>query len=142
MFPCCQTLSSITFAFFDIKYWINRLVASTGQFQICCNGTIGVEIHRSGLSGLFRPSIDAQCLRFDSSQMQVETKAEFKVGDALVVDLQVLDLRLEELTCKVTSATATESNHYYDIDFTSGNRRRDTQHCLRQLQTLYEQQTR
>ncbi len=116
-------------------------MASTGQFQICCNGTIGVEIHRPGLSGLFRPSIDASCLQFNSTRMQVETTADFKVGDALVLDLQVLDLRLEELTGKVTSATATDKNRYYDIDFTSGNRRRDTQHCLRQLQNLYEQQT-
>ncbi len=116
-------------------------MASTGQFQICCNGTIGVEIHRSGLAGLFRQSINAECLRFDSSKMQVETQAEFKVGDALVVDLQVLDLRLEELTCKVTSATATESNHYYDINFNLNNRRRDTQHCLRQLENLYQQQS-
>lgn len=117
-------------------------MASTGQFQICCNGTIGVEIHRPGLSGLFRPSIDAACLRFDSKRMQVETTANFKVGDDLVLDLQVLDLRLEELTGKVTSATATEQNCFYDIDFTRGNRRRDTRHCLRQLQNLYEQQSR
>ena len=72
--------------------------------------------------------------------MQVETTADFKVGDDLVLDLQVLDLRLEELTGKVTSATATDQGRYYDIDFTRGNRRRDTQHCLRQLQNLYEQQ--
>ena len=117
-------------------------MASTGQFQICCNGTIGVEIHRPGLSGLFRPSIDAECLRFDSRRMQVETTAEFKVGDSLVVDLQVLDLRVEELTARVTSATATDRLHYYDIDFTASNRRRDTRHCLRQLQNLYEQQNR
>ena len=78
--------------------------------------------------------------------MQVETTAEFKVGDDLVLDLQVLDLRLEELTGKVTSATATDTAqkqvHFYDIDFTRGNHRRDTQHCLRQLQNLYEQQSR
>ena len=117
-------------------------MASTGQFEICCNGTIGVEIHRPGISGLFRPSIDAECLRFDSNRMQVETAAEFKIGDALVLDLQVLDLRVEEVTGRVTSATATSSSHYYDIDFTLANRRRDTQHCLRQLQNLYEQQSR
>ena len=117
-------------------------VASTGQFQICCNGTIGVEVHRPGFAGLFRPSIDAACMTFNSDRMQIETTAEFKVGDDLVVDLQVLDLRLEELTGRVTSATATEDVRFYQIDFTRGNERRDTQHCLRQLQNLYEQQIR
>lgn len=115
-------------------------MASTGQFQICCNGTIGVEIHRPGLRGLFRRSIDAACLQFNSHRMQVETTADFKVGDALVLDLQVLDLRLEELTGTVTKASANEQVRLYDIDFTASNRRRDTQHCLRQLQNLYEQQ--
>ena len=82
--------------------------------------------------------------------MQVETTAEFNVGDDLVLDLQVLDLRLEELVGKVTSATATKTTrqsasglvHSYDIDFIRNNRRRESQHCLRQLQNLYEQQSR
>jgi len=130
-------------------------LASTGQFQICCNGTIGVEIHRRGLRGLFRRSIEAACLRFNSTHMQVETTAEFSVGDNLVLDLQVLDLRLEELPGKVTRATATNNAlrtpdekaseqllHFYDIDFAANNQGRDTQHCLRQLQNLYEQQSR
>lgn len=121
-------------------------MASTGQFEICCNGTIGVEIHRPGLMGLFRRSIEAACLRFHSARMQIETTAKFRVGDDLVLDLQVLDLRLEELTGKVTSAMATNStdnqSHFYDIDFNGSNRRRDAQHCLRQLQNLYEQQSR
>lgn len=116
-------------------------MASTGQFQICCNGTIGVEIHRPGLAGLFRPSIEADCLHFNSNRMQVQTPAEFKVGDSLVIDLQVLDLRLEELTGRVTRASASDKIRHYDIDFTNSNRRRDTQHCLRQLQNLYEQQS-
>lgn len=72
--------------------------------------------------------------------MQIETTADFNVGDALVLDLQVLDLRLEELKGKVTSATTTDQVRYYNIDFTASNRRRDTQHCLRQLQNLCEQQ--
>lgn len=121
-------------------------MASTGQFQICCNGTIGVEIHRPGLMGLFRRSIEAACLRFNSAHMQVETTAEFKVGDDLVLDLQVLDLRLEELTGKVTSAVATNStsneSHFYDIDFVRSNHGREAKHCLLQLQNLYEQQSR
>ncbi len=121
-----------------------------------------MEIHRPGLKGLFHRSIEAACLGFDSARMQVETTAEFKVGDDLVLDLQVLDLRLEELTGKVTSAIPTNTTgstsdrpptrtienapgaqvHFYDIDFANSNRRRDTQHCLRQLQNLYEQQSR
>jgi len=128
-------------------------LASTGQFQICCNGTIGVEIHRSGLAGLFRRSIEAACLRISCARMQIETTAKFKVGDGLVLDLQALDLRLEELTGKVTSAIATNSPgssssktkdsqmHFYDIDFGRGNSRLDTQHCLRQLQNLQEQRS-
>ncbi len=115
-------------------------MASTGQFQICCNGTIGVEIHRSGFSGLFRRSIDAECLQFNSRNMQVETSADFKVGDNLVMDLQVLDLRVEELHGRVTSATANQQGRSYKIDFNTSRQRRDTQHCLRQLENLYLQQ--
>jgi len=129
-------------------------LASTGQFQISCNGSIGVEIHRSGLAGLFRSSIEAACVRIDCARMQVETTAQFKVGDKLVLDLQALDLRLEELRGKVTNAIAKKSPtsastearqgqmHFYDIDIDRGNSRLDTQHCLRQLQNLHEQQSR
>ena len=116
-------------------------MASTGQFQICCNGTIGVEIHRPGFTGLFRRAIDAECLHFSSASMQIQTVADFKVGDSLVLDLQVLDLRVEELIGRVTSASATEKRRFYNIDFNSGRQRRDTRHCLRQLEMLYQQQT-
>ena len=115
-------------------------MASTGQFQICCNGTIGVEIHHPGLTGLFRRSIEAECLHFSSASMQIQTGADFKVGDNLVLDLQVLDLRVEELVGRVTSASASEQRRFYNIDFNSGRQRRDTKHCLRQLETLYQQQ--
>ncbi|MEM7220520.1 MAG: hypothetical protein AAF515_19320 [Pseudomonadota bacterium] len=114
-------------------------MASTGQFQICCNGTIGVEIHRSGVMGLFRPTIDAECIAFDTRKIRVTTNANFSVGDGVVMDLQVLDLRVEELAGRVSSASASSSSTTYTIDFKPGMQR-DARHCLRQLENLYLQQ--
>jgi hypothetical protein len=106
-------------------------MASTGQFNVVCSGKLTVELHRSGILGMFRRPIPADCLHFSLSGIQVETPAELRVGQPVVMDLVVNDLR---------SASATDDKHYYDIDFRMDNRTRaNTLHCLRHIDTHVRQ---
>jgi len=111
-------------------------MASTGQFNGACSGKLTVQLHRSGILGMFRRPIAADCLQFSLSGIQVETPAELRVGQPVVMDLVVNDLRVEELSGVVRSASATDEKHYYDIDFRMDNRTRaHTLHCLRHIDT-------
>ena len=68
------------------------------------------------------------------SGIQVETPAHLKVGQPVVMDLIVNDLRVEELAGVVRSASAADDKHYYDIDFRmEGPTRANTLHCLRHI---------
>jgi len=59
----------------------------------------------------------------------------------VVMDLIVNDLRVEELSGVVRSASAAEDKHYYDIDFRmDGPTRANTLHCLRHIDTHVRQQ--
>ncbi|MCR9280011.1 MAG: hypothetical protein NXH85_18785 [Pseudomonadaceae bacterium] len=111
-------------------------MASTGQFNICCAGTLSVELHRPGILGLFARTVDADCMQISTSGMQIRTGGDFKVGQSLVIDLQAHDLRVEELRGIVKSVSAAEENYYYDIDFPQSTQKRDTLHGLRQLASL------
>ena len=101
-------------------------MASTGQFNVVCSGKLTVELHRSGILGMFRRAVPADCLHFSMSGIQVETPAQLRVGQPVVMDLIVNDLRVEELTGIVRSASATEDKNYYDIDFRMDSRTRAT----------------
>jgi len=68
-------------------------MASTGQFNVVCSGKLTVQLHRTGVLGMFRRPIAADCLHFSISGIQVETPAQFKVGQPVVMDLIVNDLR-------------------------------------------------
>ncbi len=92
-------------------------MASTGQFNVVCSGKLTVQLHRTGVLGMFRRPIAADCLHFSISGIQVETPAQLKVGQPVVMDLIVNDLRVEELSGVVRSASAADDKHYYDIDF-------------------------
>ena len=116
-------------------------MASTGQFNVVCSGDLSVQLHRTGILGVFRRSIAAECLRFSISGIQVETPADFKIGESVVMDLVVNDLRVEELSGVVRSASAVDDKHYYDIDFRmDSNTRANTLHCLRHIDTHVRQQ--
>ena len=68
-------------------------------------------------------------------------QAQLKVGQPVVMDLIVNDLRVEELSGVVRSASAAEDKHYYDIDFRmDGPTRANTLHCLRHIDTHVRQQ--
>ena len=115
-------------------------MASTGQFNVVCSGKLTVELHRSGILGMFRRAVPADCLHFSMSGIQVETPAELRVGQPVVMDLIVNDLRVEELTGIVRSASASEDKNYYDIDFRMDSRTRaNTLHCLRHIDTHVRQ---
>jgi hypothetical protein len=90
-------------------------MASTGQFNVVCSGKLTVQLHRTGILGVFRRSIAAECLHFSISGIQVETPAQLKIGESVVMDLVVHDLRVEELAGVVRSASAADDKHYYDI---------------------------
>ena len=68
-------------------------MASTGQFNVVCSGKLTVELHRSGILGMFRRAVPADCLHFSMSGIQVETPAQLRVGQPVVMDLIVNDLR-------------------------------------------------
>jgi len=109
-------------------------MASTGQFNVVCSGNLTVQLHRTGLLGMFRRPIAADCLHFSLSGIQIETPAHLKVGQPVVMDLIVNDLRVEELSGVVRSASAADDKHYYDIDFRmEGPTRANTLHCLRHI---------
>ncbi|MCX7066003.1 MAG: hypothetical protein NT024_15890 [Proteobacteria bacterium] len=116
-------------------------MASTGQFNVVCSGKLTVQLHRTGVLGMFRRPIAADCLHFSISGIQVETPAQLKIGQPVVMDLIVNDLRVEELAGIVRSASAADQKHYYDIDFRmDSSTRSNTLHCLRQLDTHVRQQ--
>ncbi|HEY6600102.1 MAG TPA: PilZ domain-containing protein [Pseudomonadales bacterium] len=116
-------------------------MASTGQFNVVCSGDLSVQLHRTGILGVFRRSIAAECLRFSISGIQIETPAELKIGESVVMDLVVNDLRVEELEGVVRSASAAADKHYYEIEFRmDSNTRANTLHCLRHIDTHVRQQ--
>ena len=109
-------------------------MANTGQFNIVRTDRLAVQLHRTGVLGTFRRRIAADCLHFSSSRIQVETFAEFKVGQPVVMDVIADDLHVEHLTGVVRSASAVEGKHYYDIDFrVDGATRANAQRCLRHI---------
>ncbi len=111
-------------------------MANTGQFRIVASETLDVRLHRTGMLGTFRSRIAADCLHFSASRIQVETIAQFRVGQPVVMDVSVDDLRVGELTGVVRSASAVEGKHYYDIDFrVDGATRAGTARCIRHIET-------
>jgi len=109
-------------------------MANTGQFHVVHTDKLGVQLYRTGVLGTFRRRIAADCLHFSVSRIQVETLAEFRVGQPVVMDVIVDDLRVEHLTGVVRSASAVEGKHYYDIDFrVDGATRANAQRCLHHI---------
>ena len=109
-------------------------MANTGTFHISYGGSLQVELHRQGLLGLFRRAVAADCLQFSLSGIRLATKAKLRVGEALVLDLSLHDLRIEELPGVVRNASAEEDRRCYDIDFVpSSAQRGNTLHCLRHI---------
>ena len=112
-------------------------MANTGQFKIVCGDKLGVQLHRRGVLGTFRRRIAADCLHFSISRIQVETVAEFRVGQPVVMDLVVDDLRVEHLNGVVRSKSAVETKHYYDIDFRGDEpTRANALRCLRHMDAV------
>jgi len=110
-------------------------MADTRQSDTVPSSKLDVQLHRTGVLGTFRRRIAADCLHFSVSRIQVETFAQFRVGQPVVMDVTVNDLR-EELTGVVRSASAAEGRHYYDIDFrVDGATRANTARCLRHIET-------
>ena len=115
-------------------------MANTGQSKLVSSDKLDVRLHRTGVLGTFRSRIAADCLHFSVSRIQVETIAQFAVGQPVVMDVTVNDLRVEELTGVVRSASAVEGKHYYDIDFrVDGATRANTARCLRHIETRVPQ---
>jgi hypothetical protein len=112
-------------------------MANTGQFHIVCTDKLGVQLHQTGVLGTFRRRIAADCLHFSNSRIQVETCAALRVGQTVVMDVIVNDIRVDDLTGTVRSASAVEGKHYYDIDFrVDGATRANTLRCLRHVDTV------
>jgi hypothetical protein len=111
-------------------------MADTGQSTFDSRDRLDVQVHRTGMLGTFRRRIAADCLHFSVSRIQVETYARFRVGQPVVMDVTVNDLRVEELTGVVRSVSAVEGKHYYDIDFREdGATRANAARCLRHIET-------
>lgn len=111
-------------------------MASTGHFSVSCSGDLQVEIHRPGLLGMFRRPVNADCLQFSLTGIQIESDVEFRVSQQVVIDLKMNDLRVEELPGVVRSVSVSEGKHYYQIEYDSDRRSRaNTLHCLRHIDT-------
>ena len=111
-------------------------MAEAGQSNTDSGDRLDVHLHRSGVLGTFRRRIAADCLHFSISRIQVETFAQFRVGQPVVMDVTVNDLRVEELTGVVRSVSAVEGRHYYDIDLRAdGATRANAARCLRHIET-------
>jgi hypothetical protein len=109
-------------------------MANTGTFNVSCSGELKVELHRSGVRGIFRRAFSGECVQFSVSGMRLVTPAKLKVGESLILDLSLHDMRVEELPGVVRSATAADSGRCYDIDFTaSGAQRGQALHGLRHI---------
>jgi hypothetical protein len=109
-------------------------MANTGTFSLSCSGELKVEVHRSGLRGIFRRALRAECVDFSISGIRLITPAKLKVGEKLVLDLSLHDMRLEELLGVVRSASAGDRGRCYEIDFlTAGSQRGNALHCLRHI---------
>jgi hypothetical protein len=109
-------------------------MANTGQFNIVRSDKLAVQLHRTGVLGTFRRRIAADCLHFSVSRIQVQTLAELRVGQPVAMDLIVDDLRVDDLTGVVRSASAVEGKHYYDIDFrVDGATQANALRCLRHI---------
>jgi PilZ domain len=109
-------------------------MANTGTFNLSCSGKLNVELHRPGLLGIFKRAVSADCIEFSLSGMRLQTRAKLKVGESLVIDLAMHDVRVEELEGVVRKATADDNGRCYDIDFApSGTQRGTTLHCLRHI---------
>lgn len=109
-------------------------MANTGTFNISYGGSLKVELHRQGVLGLFRRTIAADCLQFSLSGIRLATKAKLRVGESLVLDLTLHDLRIEELPGTVRGASAEIDRRCYEIDFSPTSAQRgNTLHCLRHI---------
>jgi hypothetical protein len=109
-------------------------MANTGTFSVSCSGTLSVELHRSGLRGIFRRVFEARCLSFSLSGIRLLTPAKLRIGENLVLDLSLHDVRVEELPAVVRSASADENGRCYELDFApSVTQRGNTLHCLRHI---------
>jgi len=111
-------------------------MANTEQSDPDSHDKLDVQLHRTGVLGPFRRRITADCLHFSITKIQVETIAEFKVGQPVVMDVSVNDLRVEDLTGVVRSVSAVEGKRYYDIDFRAdGATRANAARCVRHIET-------
>jgi hypothetical protein len=111
-------------------------MADSGQSNIDSGNKLDVQMHRTGVLGTFRRRIAADCLHFSVSRIQVETSAQFRVGQPVVLDVTTNDFRVEELTGVIRSVSAVEGKHYYDIDFREdGATRANAARCLRHIET-------
>lgn len=83
---------------------------------------------------MFRRAVAADCVEFSVSGIRLETRGKFSIGEQLVIDLSMHDLRIEELPGVVRSATARADRNCYEIDFTTtGRQRGDALHGLRHI---------
>jgi len=117
-------------------------MANTGQFDVCCRGTLQVDLHRPGIFGMFQSPISASCVEFSVVGIDVETDVDLKVGQHLVIDLQMHDLRVEELSGVVQSVAVQGDHRRYRIDFRIEGQlqsRGNTLHCLRHIETHVRQ---
>ena len=115
-------------------------MASTGQFQICCNGNLQVDLHLPGFRGLFQRPRTTASQQFNTRGITLTVDRYVPEGSTVVLDLQVLDLRVEEVRGVVHSCqNLSNGQQRLRIEFRSPQRR-DTRHCLKQLETLCLQQ--
>jgi hypothetical protein len=115
-------------------------MANTGQFAVGHRGTLQVELNRPGLLGMFRPAIPAECLEFSVDGIEIRTPVDLKIGQHLVIDLQMHDLRVEELAGIVRSVSVHGDNRCYRVQFSAEKRARgNTLHCLRHIETHVRQ---
>jgi PilZ domain len=115
-------------------------MANTGQFAVGHRGTLQVELNRPGVLGMFRAAIPAECLEFSVDGIDVRSPVDLKVGQQLVIDLQMHDLRVEELAGTVRSVSVEGKARCYRIQFRTDERARgNTLHCLRHIETHVRQ---
>jgi hypothetical protein len=107
------------------------------------HGDLNVQLHRVGLRSLLRSPPVTRCIDFSLSGLQVVCKAEFAIGDHLVVDLTLHGESVEELTGVVCSRRDETDGTRYGIRFCfekGGHMRAaDVNHGLRRIASQLRQ---
>ena len=81
------------------------------------HGDLGVQVHTPGLRGVLLMPPTTQCVDFSLSGVQVDCRQHFRVGDHVIIDLRLLEVRVEEMSGVVCTARPEGDGYRYGLRF-------------------------